>query len=444
MKWVTLRYRGYPSHTVITVMLNEGNAAGPATDGNVSLFVQQGNNDSTRSPLKLGDNQIVAQVQNGQWESQPLDLGPMRQQGYNCLVAVSDDSPRPVYKTFAERQPATDGGNSAAGQRKQPKVAIEFTGHELVTEDGGKKCLATLNGRILADGQPLKQVVLDFYWNGQLEQQCQLGSGIKTDDNGRFSFAYAAKPANGKRAKLEVQIRGGASRAYELDIPEAPKQKSAPKPNFLTAYQAGADKSDPTKTVFTVVVWVRDQQKQPLGNIPVNIIVGDEAEQIIGQTLPNGIVSSTVVVPAGETVKVKAFIREEGLESNELLLKGPEKKVDTRTKIEAEKRFKLEVAGETLSAPKFSAVLPILTLDEYGQPGSSRMEVSVIQGRGVDFISKTGTILATNATYYELDTEPDGRLRLGVYFPGQREITLEVRHSASGQKRTLKLIYKQW
>lgn len=226
MKWISLEARGWPDHTVLEVRLNDGHSRGPRLDGDVTILMQKGRDQASAVQIDNNGSNVVALVRNGFWRSAEINLAAFQQQGFDTVVAELEG--RRVAKSLVQN-PTNPATNPRGNQT--PKTAIDATALDVQPTTDGKLCNISLAGIVTTNQQPVSDAQLDLYYNGRIEPECQLTPGVSTDANGRFSFTFAGKPADGKRAKLEIQIRGGIRRQLEVDIPEAPKEK---KPTAIT------------------------------------------------------------------------------------------------------------------------------------------------------------------------------------------------------------------
>ncbi|MBI5530818.1 MAG: hypothetical protein HY918_04990 [Candidatus Doudnabacteria bacterium] len=312
-------------------------------DGDVNILMQKGRDQASAIAIALDGKDLVAEVRNGEWQSQPIGLEYFANNGFDTMVAEFQGNR--VYRSLAKRQsnnPAP-AASQARQQNQQSKVVIDVTALEPTATDDGKKCDVSIAGIVTNNNIPVVDAQLDLFYQGRIETVCQLAPGIKSDDNGRFSHTFAGRPADGKRAKLEIQIRGGIRRAVEVDIPPAPKEKE--KPETLKASSLEAIASNGTlvgdKMIYNVTLIVRDQKKQCIsaGDILWNC-------GTLSGTTNSGTGYATITVEVDQFDAKWAFLAHSptaSLISNQVELAGPPKKA-------ADKKLKYNIEAK-LDAP---------------------------------------------------------------------------------------------
>jgi hypothetical protein len=371
-----------------------------------------------------------------EWESPRIDCTVPASNGFDTLV-VYEAGGRPIYRSLNRQQPA--GQQPPAQQIQQqrqprePKTEIDFYQPQLVEKDNGKKVDITLTGVISRGGAPLQQAVLDFYYNGSIEQACQCLPGCKTDDNGRFSFTFEGKSAEGKRVPLEVQVRGtGARKKFEVELPKAPQSPEVRFPVELNATVLDFHLTS-TGIDFLVSVCAKDKSGKPTKAGKIVWHCGEPAGEIELGNHPD-ILAVSLTGP------------------NDLVLYSPDWDLVSHTlitcpswssTISPESQFKVGIEGDVVYAKKFQAVIPMETCDKFGKNGSGRVSVKVIKGQFVDFFDADSNSLLGHSLTAEFFTGSDGKFRLGVNFKPQFEVILQLSDAGSKQKRTLKLVYHQ-
>ncbi len=222
------------------------------------------------------------------------------------------------------------------------------------------------------------------------------------------------------------------------------KDSSVPMPTSISKIQftGAVDNHNPEIIGYAITWTILDQDRKPIAG-KVTVVFDGTTETRDSEPTRPGVCFDKVIVSGYGKEMFYSVLPPVG-EPQIIKLSGPTKKVDTRTKIDPANRFKVGVEGDRIAAKQFSAVIPLDTLDEFGTPGASKVETTLISGRHATFTdARTSAVLGSNVRYCELTTSPDGSYHLGVSFKGQTEIVLDVRHQASEQKRTLRLVYEQ-
>jgi hypothetical protein len=219
-------------------------------DGDVKILMQKGRDQASAKAIALNGVELIAEVRNGEWRSQPIGLEAFANEGFDTMVAEFQG--QRVFKNLIQQPNNQAATRSQVRLQQQAKIAIEVTALDVVPKDDGKKCDVVIFGIVTNNNAPVTDAQLDLFYQGRIETQCQISPGIKSDDNGRFSYTFADRPADGKRVKLEIQIRGGYRRPVEVEIPAAPKEKEQIKPE--QRFVLGIEDDNVPAIKFTCVI----------------------------------------------------------------------------------------------------------------------------------------------------------------------------------------------
>lgn len=432
--WGELSVTGWPGRVRLAVKLRNGEG-GPPVSGEVEIRIRKRADRNSTRKLGLNDTELIVQVNNtGEWDSgsTPWDWRYWANQGFTTLVAHCGGGiftyhlDRPVVTQDRTLRATSISGIRILDKKKDPT--------------NPEKMDYVLVWTILDQfGKPIAGAVTRTF-DDDIEQVASLSRTVG------MCLAKASVEGYGVEKIYAVFPPTGDPVTYTLRGPEKPP----PEPTLHTLSDITvSDQPHPTdadKRVYDLYftgfgtdgkTFSKPNVLRTCSGIPVTYVQGTD----------EGLVSERIEVTGfGAEYTYTATIPESNHANarRSVVLKGPEKKVETRTKVDPASRFRVGVDTDSITAKHFSAVIPLYTFDEFGVPCESKVEATLVSGRSATFTNaRTNAVLDSNVRYCETQTLPDGSCRLGVSFKGQTEIVLEIRHPASGQKRTIRLVYQQ-
>lgn len=323
MSWITLNYQGWPKQLQFTIGLKQSKD-GPNASGDVSVFMQKGNDRQSRTAVEFSGQPLVANVQNGRWQSQANDYSEFLDQGYDTMV-LEHAGREIVRQLLPDNQKQNQQGQPAGNARQTDQnrgYAIEIVNIRKELHANGKDCEITLNVFVTNNRQPATNCQLDFYKEGNIEEACQLSPGCKTDDNGRCRYTFVV-PASGKRMQFEVQVRGGVRKAVDIELPAAAGQKTDDSKATVLEALVSSGVKDGNAVRYTVYVSLRDNKGR---QVPTNEITWECSEGQQGRTpCPTGMTPIVISLNKSGEHSFMAYAFVERLSLKEpLKLKGPE------------------------------------------------------------------------------------------------------------------------
>ena len=432
-----IRARYWPERTRIRVSLREGSKDGKPISGRVVIVARKGDDTNSDQPLGYPSGDLVVTVANGEWESPAPGWNYDRwaKEGHTRLVARLEGgdmewiwdskAPRetrkpsvPTFITKIQQIRTVDAADDAKVHFAHYWTTLDqyrerIAGSVIVVFDGSKKVVESDPDRL---GVCLDTVTVEGF----------------TAKGTQIEKSYVVLPPTGEPQSLTLK---GAEPKPARTMAALSEINFAKRPH----------PTNPEIMVYDLSWSVTGNDNKPFAKPLVNRLLHD-LRQVQGDL--EGCCTEYDVEVTGYEAQVTYTVMIPGSTDpnarKEVVLAGP-KTPEPKTP-EPPITMMVNIEGDVITTNKFRAVLPLITATQDSNEGkSSQFEFCVLEGAPVLlFDETTGAQLTPSPTkYFAQATSPDGRFRLGVNFKGQFEITVELFHPTSQQRRKLKLVYKQ-